>query len=198
MLLLYFNVEVRRQRQSNSHHSGGTKTSDRSNHDTRHSEHRITHKDVSVPHKTLGCFKSIIGNDEAEVEYVKHNSDGYGNLVKNSPLNHRQGALAYHLVYISSLKYGLPSASLSWSQIDQIHKYAVDKFLSVMGYDHSTHRALVYRPAEFGGLGVRHLYTETLGMKIDTVMSHIRAQSDLGTSFIININYIQLLSGLET
>jgi hypothetical protein len=144
----------------------------------------------------LGCFMSIIGNDDAEMEYVKHMSDGYGNLVKNSPLNHRQGALAYHLVYISSLKYGLPSVSLTWSQIDQIHKYAVDKFLSVMGYDHSTHRTLVYGPAELGGLGVRHLYTETLGMKIDTVMSHIRAQSDLGKTLIININYIQLLSGL--
>jgi hypothetical protein len=158
----------------------------------------ITHKDVSVPHKTLGCFKSIQGNDEAEMDYVKHNSDVYGNLVKNSPLNHRQGALAYHLVYLSSLKYGLPSVSLTFTNIDQIHKYAVDKFLSVMGYDHNTHRALVYRPAEYGGLGIRHLYTETLGMKLDTFISHIRAKSDLGTTFIINLNYIQLLSGLST
>jgi hypothetical protein len=91
---------------------------------------QINQKDVTVPHKTLGCIKSIVGNDSAEMESVKRNSEIYGNMVKNSPLNLRQGSLACHLVYLSSL-----------NQIDKTHKYAVDKFLSVMGYDHSTQRA---------------------------------------------------------
>jgi Reverse transcriptase (RNA-dependent DNA polymerase) len=156
----------------------------------------IPHKDVTVPHKTLGCLKSILGHDEAEMDYVKHNSDAMGNMIKNSPLNPRQGKLAHSLVYISSLKYGLPSSSLTYEQIEKAHRYAVDKFLSVMGIDHSTHRALVYGPAEYGGFGIKHLYTEMHGMKLDAVISHIRADTQLGTTFRININYIQLQSGV--
>jgi hypothetical protein len=67
-----------------------------------------------------------------------------------------------------------------------------------MGIDHSTHRALIYGPSEYGGFGVRHLYTEMMGMKLETIISHIRSESQLGTRFIINMNYIQPLAGTGT
>jgi hypothetical protein len=35
-------------------------------------------------------------------------------------------------------------------------------------------------------------------MKLDTIISHIRSDSSLGKIIMININYIQLISGLET
>jgi hypothetical protein len=88
-------------------------------------------------------------------------------MIKNYGLTHKQATLAYNLVYISSLKYGLPSTSLTYKKITEIHRYAVDKFISAMGIDHSTHRALIYGPSEYGGFGVRHLYTEMMGMKLD-------------------------------
>jgi hypothetical protein len=116
-------------------------------------------------------------------------------MIKNHQLTHKQATLAYNLVYISSLKYGLPSTALSYNQINKIQRYAVDKFISAMGIDHSTHRALIYGPSEYGGFGVRHLYTEMMGVKLETVISHLRAESELGTSIIININYLQLLAG---
>jgi hypothetical protein len=81
-------------------------------------------------------------------------------MIKNYQLTHKQATLAYNLVYIPSLKYGLPVTSLSFQQIDEIHRYVVDKFLSAMGNDHSMHRSLIYGPTEYGGFGVRHLYTE--------------------------------------
>jgi hypothetical protein len=36
---------------------------------------------------------------------------------------------------------------------------------------------------------------EMMGMKVETVISHLRAESELGISIVININYIQLLAG---
>jgi hypothetical protein len=36
-----------------------------------------------------------------------------------------------------------------------------------------------------------------MGMKPETIISHLRAESELGTSIIININYIQLLAGIS-
>jgi hypothetical protein len=65
-----------------------------------------------------------------------------------------------------------------------------------MGYDWSTPRALVYGPTEFGGFGVRQLYTEMLGMKLDTVVSYLRADTQFGKAFRINLNYLQLTAGI--
>jgi hypothetical protein len=72
----------------------------------------------------------------------------------------------------------------------------VDKFLSGMGYDRSIPRALIYGPSEFGGFGIRHLYTEMLGMKIDTVVNHVRADTQLGKAFRTNLNYLQSTAGI--
>jgi hypothetical protein len=95
-----------------------------------------------------------------------------------------------------SLKYGLPSTSLLFKQIEDLPRFAVEKFLSGMGYDRSTPRAMIYEPLEFGGFGVRHLYTEMLGMKLDTIISHLRANTQLGKAFQINLNYLQLTAGI--
>lgn len=164
----------------------------------RNTEVLIQQKEISEAHKTLGCYKCIIRNEEAEILYLTTRSNALANMIKNYGLTKKQATLAYNLVYISSLKYGLPSTTLSYQQITNIHRYAVDKFISAMGIDHSTHRALIYGPSEYGGFGVRHLYTEMMGMKLETVISHIRSESQLGTLFEININYIQLLAGTGT
>jgi hypothetical protein len=36
-----------------------------------------------------------------------------------------------------------------------------------------------------------------MGLKLESIIAHIRADTTLGKSFRININYLQLLSGLE-
>jgi hypothetical protein len=55
------------------------------------------------------------------------------------------------------------------------YRYAVDKFISAMGIDHSTHRALMYGPSVYGGFGIRYLYTEMMGMKLETIIRHIQS-----------------------
>jgi hypothetical protein len=157
----------------------------------------IEQKEMTTEHKTLGCFKSITGTAKAEMKYLKTNIDIVGNRILRAPLTHYHVYLAYNIVFLPSLKYGLPSTTLSFRQIEDIHKYAVDKFLSGMGYDRSTPRALIYSPSEFGGFGIRHLYTEMLGMKLDTVVSHLRAETQFGKAFRINLNYLQLTAGIS-
>jgi hypothetical protein len=78
---------------------------------------------------------------------------------------------------------------------DKIQKFIINKFLSTKGYDHIMHRSIVFGPKEFGGLGIRHLFSEMMEMKINAVMSHIRANSRLGQAFRINIDYLQLTLG---
>jgi hypothetical protein len=67
-----------------------------------------------------------------------------------------------------------------------------------MGFEHGSPRALIHGPSKMGGCEIPHLFTEMMGMKIESIISHIRANSVFGKYFRININYLQLCSGLET
>jgi hypothetical protein len=65
-----------------------------------------------------------------------------------------------------------------------------------MGYDRSNPQALIYGPTKFDGFRVQHLSMEMLSMKIDTVIVHLRANTQLGKAFCINLNYLQLTAGI--
>jgi DNA mismatch repair ATPase MutS len=162
---------------------------------TTNREIKIHQKEINEYHSTLGCKKTMTGCNKGQQITLKQKSDNIGIKVKNCGFNRRQGWMALNGCYMSSLKYSLPAMSFTRKEIDEIQKFTIDKFLSVIGYDHSTHRSIVFGPKEFGGLGIRHLFTEMMEMKINAVMSHIRANSRLGQAFRINIDYLQLTSG---
>jgi hypothetical protein len=103
----------------------------------------IQQKEIYKAQKTLGCYKCILSNKEAKIIHLKTRSDQLAYMIKNHQLTHKQATLAYNLVYISSLKKGRPSMSLSYDLINNIHRYAFNKFVSAMGIDHGTHRALI-------------------------------------------------------
>jgi hypothetical protein len=65
-----------------------------------------------------------------------------------------------------------------------------------MGIDHSTQRALIHGPTANGGFGVRHLYTEMMGLKLETVISQIRAGPNWDLHFLListTSNYMRAL-----
>lgn len=65
-----------------------------------------------------------------------------------------------------------------------------------MGYNRKTPQAILYGPKEFGGAAIPHLYTECRIQQITAMMMHIRAATDLGSLFMINLNWTQLHIGL--
>jgi hypothetical protein len=65
-----------------------------------------------------------------------------------------------------------------------------------MGYEHGFPRALIHGPEEMGGAEIPHLFSEMMGMKIEAIISHVRANTVLGKSIKINIDHLQLCSGL--
>jgi hypothetical protein len=101
------------------------------------------------------------------------------------------------MMYMPAMNYGLPATSFSLEDIEHIQKYAINEFISAIGYDHSMPRDLIFGPEEFVGFNVRHLFTEMMGMKLDSIISHMRSDSSLGKAIVININYIQVILGLE-
>jgi hypothetical protein len=91
--------------------------------------------------------------------------------------------MTYKMIYIPSMKYGLPACSLTLQENNLIKKSTLDKFLPYMGYEHGSPRALIHGPLEMGGCEIPHIFTEMMGMKIESMISHIRAETVLGKSF---------------
>jgi hypothetical protein len=157
----------------------------------------IQQKEVHVAHKTLGCYKAIDGNEMEQTTYLHTKSKKFDRNLNNVNMTRKQANMAYKMIYIPSMKYGLPACSLSFNKIESIQNSTLDKFLPYMGFDHGSPRALIHGPIEMGGVEIPHLYTEMMGMKLESIISHIRAGTVLGRSFIININNLQLCSGIE-
>ena len=112
-------------------------------------------------------------------------------------MTRKQARFAYNCKYFSSMRYGLPSCSLTKSTIDHIQQQPVEHFLSKMGYENKFPRAIVFAPPEYGGLNLPHLYSEMMVLKLETLISNIRSNIDLGKAILININLLQLISGIE-
>jgi hypothetical protein len=137
----------------------------------------IAQKEITEEHPTLGCLKTMICDDKAYRSKLKKKSDDIGVRVKNGKPSRKQAWMALNGMYFPSLKYSLPATSLSRQDIDYIQSYTINKFLSAVGYDHSMHRSIVFGPQEFGGIVINHLFTEMMSMKLNAIMSHIRANS---------------------
>jgi hypothetical protein len=74
----------------------------------------ILQKEVFKGHKTLGCHKSIMGNEEDEIQYLRSISTNLGHSIKNRLLTQKQTRLSLYIVFFPSLTYGLPSTSLTF------------------------------------------------------------------------------------
>jgi hypothetical protein len=157
----------------------------------------IEQKEVMEEHKTLGVKKTIAGCEKSQDKFLRLWSINFGNRIRHSTLNRHQTCLAFNAIYMSSMKYGLPATALSCEKLEATQGYAIDQFLPKMGYTHGTTRALIFGPTIYRGCGVRHLYTEMQGMKLETMISHLRAGTSLGTIIHTNINYLQMLTGIE-
>jgi hypothetical protein len=86
----------------------------------------INHKQVNEAHKNLGSYKSIAGNQEQQIKYLKNRSDKYANAIKNGKLTRKQARMSYKTIYLTSVKYGLPACSLTPASIDYIQRHSVD------------------------------------------------------------------------
>jgi hypothetical protein len=110
-------------------------------------EIKISQEEVQAWNKTLGCYKTINGNEEEQAKQLTTRSDTVGYIVKKS---WKDIHTTYNMIYMSSMTYSLPATLLSYESCDNIQKYAITQFLPAMGYEQSMPRAVVYGPADMG------------------------------------------------
>jgi hypothetical protein len=166
--------------------------------DSSQAEIVINQKEVTEAHKTLGTMKTIVGDESSHKSFLLAKSDLFATKVLHARMNRRQAKLAYRTIYIPAMLYSLPATNLSEIDLNAIQSKATSRFLSASGYEKGFPRAVVHGPTAYGGLGMQHLYTEALTLKIEALISHIRANTSLGKSMMINLNWTQMMAGTST
>lgn len=155
----------------------------------------IDHKCIDQVHRTLGAYKTISGDESEQFKVLLAKSNQLAIHTSQGQLTRSQARRAYSSIYIPSMSYSLVTTNLSLKLIADIQSKAMMAFLPAMGYERTFPRAVVFGPRRNGGLNLCQLYTETSVAKVSAVISHIRANTGLGQTMLVNINWLQLHSG---
>jgi hypothetical protein len=158
----------------------------------------IQQKEVEESHRTLGVHKSICGREDDHLKVLTEKSNNIIARVWSGQLNRRQARMAYNCNYIPAMVYSLPATCLSEKKLYSVICKAICKFLQIHGYEERFPRAAVFGPFIYGGIGLRHIFTEGMCIKIESLICHINFVTSLGKSMKNNIQWIHILLGVGT
>jgi hypothetical protein len=157
----------------------------------------IIQRDITDSHKTLGAYKTINGNETDHINFLRDKSDNMIELLGNGQLNRRQAKIAYNSNYIPSMAYSTPAMCISETSMYRVTMKATARFLQLLGIEKNFPRAAVFGPSQFGGIGLKQLYTESICSKVECLLCSINDSNKLGKIMQRVINWTQMLCGTE-
>jgi hypothetical protein len=113
-------------------------------------------------------------------------------------MNSRDTKQGYTTVFVPSIRYVLPTSSISQSILQKLQSPIINTVLTKLGYNRHMPRAVVFAPTTLGGIGLLDLFTEQGCSKITIIISHIRSQSPLHIPLIVLFETYQLIAGITT
>jgi hypothetical protein len=155
----------------------------------------IRQSEVNTSHRTLGVWKTMVGDESDHRAVLQDRSDQMGTIVGTAHLTRHQARVAYNSIYTPMMAYSLSACSFKETELDNLQTHAIGKFLPAMGYDRSFPRAAVFGPRAYGGLNLNNLYTEQCIQKLQCLMCHMRSNTPMGKLMKVNLNWLQLNSG---
>ena len=157
------------------------------------------HLDPWTSHLTLGVWKSPAGNYQQQREHLLNKSRKWTASMRAATLTKDEATMSYTRIYIPSLRYGLGTCYLPPKDLLQIQRPAVNAILPKMGFNRHLPRAVVYGPADKGGLGLPSLIFEQGLQQLLFLARHLRSPlSPLRTLFQIGIEWFRMLAGYNS
>ena len=157
----------------------------------------ITHIDCDTAHRTLGVYKTITGSQKEQKRQTSEKSETISRAVGAANFTRKQTKTAWNTMYIPAITYPSAATYLEESELVKIENKAMMVFLPKMGYNRTTARAVVYGPEEHGGIGIKNLYAEQSIAQITAMLQHTRLHSPLGRTIRINLDWVQIIAGME-
>jgi hypothetical protein len=150
------------------------------------------------PHKTLGHFKSPSGNQQAQLQAIIHKAKRIATLISTSPVSRYGALLAYHTVYVPSVKYPLPQSFFTKPRLEKAQASTMGPILAKCGFGRTTPKALIYAPTELGGGGFIPWFVLQGEGQVTNFLKHWRTNSLVSRTLKVTVAWAQFQAGIST
>lgn len=139
----------------------------------------------------------MIDDDTVHIKHIKQRSANMASIRLTSGSLPYQVEVAVRMIYSTAMGYSLSAVTISEKITNKIQAKALESFVPALGYNRGFPRDVLLGPSDFGGASIPRLHTESNIQQIEILLTNICAQTDLGKLFMINLNWIQILAGID-
>jgi hypothetical protein len=154
----------------------------------------IKQEKVTDSKKMLGIHHSPAGSNAAHLSYIKKASI-WVHRMQNGHLPCHMAWTAYTLQLWPGLQYGLGTMTNDLEPAEDLLHTEDHKTLNVLGVLRNVTKGLRWLHTTFGGFGLLSLPTEQLISRVNMLMQHYHASTNLGRKLDASLRYLQLQLG---
>ena len=147
--------------------------------------------------RTLGVRIAPTGNQHDEFQYRLTQAQQIAKLIYNAPLSRAETTIAHEQVWWPSIGFPLGVTTFSKAECNKLQAGFQAKFIAKMGYNRTMANAIRYGPQQYGGVGLRTIWTEQGLRHTLLALFHLRANDELGNTLQISIAASQLEAGIQ-
>ena len=105
--------------------------------------------------------------------------------------------MIYVFRYCPAVFYCIPITYFTSAQCKQIQTPFINALLPRLRINRHVKRAVIWGPAFYGGLELKHMETEQIAKTVESLISHVRASTPTGMTFVISCEMYQMLLGVQ-
>jgi hypothetical protein len=121
----------------------------------------------------VGVQLALDGNMTTQIATLKTKCNTINGALSQVYMSARDTKQGYTTVFVPSIRYILPSSSITQNILQKIQSPIIDTVLTKLGFNRHMPRSVVFAPTTLGGIGQLDLFTEQGCSKIITIISHI-------------------------
>ena len=158
----------------------------------------IARKDPNEACKDLGILLAPDGNMKDQLRECIDRSKRIKAIISLSPITRQEASVFYHSRCMGWARYFLPITTFSKKQCHLIQSKMYQALLPKLGYNRHMPLTVVFGPRKYGGIGIFNFYTEQLIEHLRLTVLEIRKDTTAGKLLRIELDSLQLISGLQT
>jgi hypothetical protein len=162
---------------------------------TTHSAVQVKPLSPYAPHKTLGHWKAPIGSSTTQLSIIRTKRKTISVRISTSWLSRYGARLAYHAIYVATLRYVLPQCHFIAKTLRKAEKQSLPSLYAKCGFSRKTPQALLFAPLEYGGGGFVHWDTIQGEGQILHFLKHWRTDTVISSTLRIDVAWCQWQAG---
>ena len=159
---------------------------------------QIPPKRADDPHKTLGHWKSPADHlQKQQLAALTTKANSITTLISISQLTRFGATLAYHGIYVPSMKYVLPQCFFEEKVLDRAERQSLPPLIAKSGYNRNVATQLRYAPLSYAGCGFIRWSTMQGEGQVTLFLKHWRTDTMVSRVLRIALAWSQWQSGLS-